>query len=258
MRSPVWLILSLCLISGSFTPAGLAQNQSKPTSESLAQTLLAQEPSADQEGGILIPKSSAIAITFKFPVNFDPKGQKVNYPITVALAQPLRDSTGRIVAAKDALVNIYFRPLKDGVEIEAYSIVIAGRVIPIKTTPMVLPAVMDPERFGLEFVPSPGIFSNLADALVQWLAAAENINLATRTSLAAGLALTQGVALPRPKKAPPLVTIVEGNTFVLPLAEDVVLPESLPLTLDTPSSEGEGFAPEPPPAPPQPTPPSGP
>jgi hypothetical protein len=196
---------------------------------------------------ITIPESSAIAVSFKTQVVFNPKQKKYNYryPVTLSLVQPLRDSNGNIIAPVDSLVSAYLKPTSGAAVIEGASIVIGGRVIPIKTTGILVPAQTDPTAFGSEYTPSPGRLSNLSESLLLWLGTSEGtLKAPIQTALGAGLALATGLSQPTPKAIPPVVTIGQGDIYVLTLASTVTLP---PIPLQnfesTPASGSQDEAP---------------
>ena len=102
----------------------------------LAQVQMPVPSTPNQE--VTIPQSSAITITFSSPVTFD-AGQKQSLPITAFLAQPLLDSNGNIVAPANSPVSVQLKPTQGGVQIQAESLVIGGRVIPIQASSLFIP-----------------------------------------------------------------------------------------------------------------------
>jgi hypothetical protein len=84
----------------------------------------------------IIPTSSAIVIGFPDDLVLDAKDETV---ATLRTIDPVYDQNGAEVAQKNSLVNARLKPVNGGVEIVADSILIRGRVIPLRVSSVVIP-----------------------------------------------------------------------------------------------------------------------
>jgi hypothetical protein len=84
----------------------------------------------------IIPESAGIAIGFPNDMILNAKDETVT---TLRTAQPVWDQNGNEVAPENSLITARLKPVKDGVEIVADSILIRGRVIALRASSVVVP-----------------------------------------------------------------------------------------------------------------------
>ena len=80
-----------------------------------------------------IPQATAITVLFPSEILMDAK-QKQDYTATALLAQPIMDISRNVVVPANAPVTILLHPTKQGADLIANSLVIAGQVFPIQTS----------------------------------------------------------------------------------------------------------------------------
>ncbi len=140
MKKHTLLKLALALSLSGFTTAPALASQpvevGQPTSSQ--GTVIPQEVGQSTSSqGTVIPQSAAIIVTFPAEMTLD-AGKKQDYPITLALAQPLLDSNGNVVVPQNSPVSVLLRTTTSGVQIIAESVVARGMVIPIQASSPVI------------------------------------------------------------------------------------------------------------------------
>ena len=133
------MLLSLaCSISflGSVTLGATDQNVPTQRYGQPPATLRVQPPAVSQN--ITIPQSTAIVISFPQPLSVD-VGQKQEYPFTVPLSQPIKDSQGNILVTENSPVSIVLKPTKGGAKIVAKSLVVNGQIVLIEASTQMIP-----------------------------------------------------------------------------------------------------------------------
>ncbi|PSB02631.1 hypothetical protein C7B64_12340 [Merismopedia glauca CCAP 1448/3] len=187
---------------------------------------------------VVIPEASAIAVIFKTPMTYVPKGQKQNYPVTGFLAEPLKDDRGNVVVPVNALVTLYLKPTDEGALISGNGIVIGGRLMSITTSSILVPAQTETVFFGSEYVPTPGIVNRVSTSFLSIVTDSDALKPELRFSLGLGLAIASGLSTPKAKSPPAVVTIGENSVYVLTLTAPVTLPSHLiPVTEPTPNQQ---------------------
>jgi hypothetical protein len=120
---------------GSVTLAASAQNV--PTQRyGQPPAMRTQLQAVNQD--ITIPLSTAIVISFPQPLTVD-VGQKQEYPFTVPLSQPIKDSQGNVLVPENTPVSIVLKPTKGGAKIVAKSLVVNGQIISIEASTQMIP-----------------------------------------------------------------------------------------------------------------------
>jgi len=107
-----------------------------PANAQQAPTLPSQPPVVSSE--ISIPQDTAIIVSFPAPVTVD-VGQKKDYPLTVPLANAIKDAQGNVIVPENTPVSIVLKPKEGGAKIVAQSLVINGRIVAIKASGQVIP-----------------------------------------------------------------------------------------------------------------------
>jgi hypothetical protein len=97
--------------------------------------MMKQKTETTQKIQQIIPTSAAIAIGFPNDMILNAKDETVT---TLRTAQPVYDQNGSEVAPENSLITARLKPVKGGVEIVADSILIRGRVIPLRASSVVV------------------------------------------------------------------------------------------------------------------------
>ncbi|WP_414528935.1 hypothetical protein [Nodularia chucula] len=87
---------------------------------------------------ITIPQDTAIIVSFPTSVTVD-VGQDHEYPLTLPLNQAIADDQGNTIVPKNTPITITLKPTNGGVKIVAQSLVVDGRIVPIKASSQIIP-----------------------------------------------------------------------------------------------------------------------
>jgi hypothetical protein len=88
--------------------------------------------------GVVIPRSTAIIISFAQPISID-ANQHQEYPLTAMLAQPIRAAQGQVIVPENTPVSIALKPTQGGILLVAKSLVINGRIVPCQAMSQLIP-----------------------------------------------------------------------------------------------------------------------
>ena len=94
------------------------------------------------QGGSRIPQGAAITVQFCSNVKFNYE-QGSSFPITLALARPITDRQGNVVAPVNSLVRARVEPKEDETQLKPKALVVGGRYIPVETEAVSVPALTD-------------------------------------------------------------------------------------------------------------------
>jgi hypothetical protein len=204
------LIYALALTASVIVPTTLpAAAESVPSYQSYSAS-----------GGTVIPQSTAITVAFPANMVIDAKKDQ-DYPTTLLLAQPLFDSYGNQVAAQNSPVAARIRPVKDGAQVIAESLVIQGRTVPIQATSPILPSRKVTISSGTDEAKglSP-LFGRVGGGLFGGLNGGDPTKFGQGAMLGSGIGAIAGLAS---GKSVHVVEIPQGSVYVLTLQTAVAL-----------------------------------
>ncbi len=177
----------------------------------------------------IIPPSSAIAVTFCSDFEFNSKHES-GFPITLFLARPILDSNGNTIAPVNSLVSAKLQPTDEGAEMKAESLVVGGRVIPIKTSTIPIPMLTRVRRENFSYSygqNNQGLALGLANGLQKWLGNQGVLSEGVSDVLNFGLSVAEGVSTGlnnRKSKATTTRKFPERILYVLTLTSTIALP----------------------------------
>ncbi|WP_404788595.1 hypothetical protein [Altericista sp. CCNU0014] len=168
----------------------------------------------------VIPQSTALTVVFPANLTIDAKKEQ-DYPTTLLLAQPLFDSYGNQIAAQNSPVSARIRPVKDGAQVIAESIVIQGRTVPIQATSPVLPSRKVTLSNGTDEAKalSP-VAGRIGGGLFGGLNGGDPMQFSQGAMLGSGIGAIAGLAS---GKSVHIVEIPQGSLYVLTLQTAVAL-----------------------------------
>jgi hypothetical protein len=168
----------------------------------------------------VIPQSTAITVAFPANMVLDAKKEQ-DYPTTLMLAQPLLDSMGNQLAAQGSPVVARLRPVKNGAQIIAESLVIHGRTVPIQATSPVLPSRKVVLSSGMQQAQgmSP-LGARVGGGLLGGINGGNFVDFNQGAMLGSGLGALAGLAS---EKSVQVVEIPQGSVYVLTLQMPVAL-----------------------------------
>ncbi|HBB33082.1 MAG TPA: hypothetical protein DDZ80_04375 [Cyanobacteria bacterium UBA8803] len=136
MNKYSWLSLAITL--SLLSPAQLSLLAQTTTSNSQAKPTTTQQPIPNTT--VTIPKATAIVVTFPNNTQFDAGGQK-SFPIVLRLAEPILDNNGNVLAPVNSRVNALLVPVDKSTQIVLQSLIIKGKIVPIKAYSQKIPGI---------------------------------------------------------------------------------------------------------------------
>jgi len=185
---------------------------------------------------IRIPKSSAVTTTFCSDVKFHQK-EASNFPVTLALARPILDQNGNVIAPVNSIVRANVDITDEEIQIEPEAVVIGGRYIDIDTSAVPVPALTNTRSTTFSRTRlnrgQRGVPFRIADNLSNWLLT-QQTTLETDTTDLLGFGLSIATGLTRGLNEPDIPDpeeeevkkIREGMKLTFPLESSVELPVS--------------------------------
>jgi hypothetical protein len=190
-------------------------------------------PTASEDEVVTIPQSSAIIVSFPAEIILDPK-RKHNLPITLPLLQPIVDTDGQVVAPAKSLVLAQLKAIKGGDLIEVTAVVVGGRVIPLHSEAVLVPAQHKFEDVAAYFSnANPSRLNNVLNSAQTWQLTqsfgsdSDNPSISKFDLIGLGLAIGFGATQPVNKLPPPFVNIAQGSVYILTLAAPITIPKRL-------------------------------
>lgn len=135
-RQLLSLACSMSLLGLVTLPSYARTSASKESHPILQSQPISQDQPITQD--ISLPQSTAIVISFPLAVNVD-VGQHKDYPLTVPLAQAIKDRQGHVLVPENTPVSIVLNPSEGGAKIVAKSMVINSQVVAIQASSQVIP-----------------------------------------------------------------------------------------------------------------------
>ncbi|BAZ48042.1 hypothetical protein NIES4103_06470 [Nostoc sp. NIES-4103] len=209
------MLLSLaCSMSllGSFVMSANAQPvTTQPTVQPQSQTV-------NEE--ISIPQDTAIIISFPAPVTVD-VGQKKDYPLTVPLANPIKDAQGNTIAPENTPVTIVLKPKDGGAKIVAQSLVINGRIVSIQASSQVIPGTtITHKRANDKAVENGSVWGRIGGSTLGFLSQGDPDQFDRGAMLGSAVGLIAGLRSPENTR---IVQIPQSSVYVLSLEAPISL-----------------------------------
>ncbi len=208
-------------------PAAAEEVPDKPSAGALP------GPTASEKEVVTIPQSSAIIVSFPAEITLDPK-RKHNIPITLPLLQPIVDTDGQVVAPAKSLVLARLKSIKGGDLIEVTAVVVGGRVIPLHSEGILVPAQHRSEDVSAFYTnANPSRLNNIIGSAQTWQFTqsfggdSNNSSISKFDLLGLGLAIGFGATQPVSRLPPAFVNIAQGSVYILTLATPIIIPKRL-------------------------------
>lgn len=183
-----------------------------------AQPVPIQPPVISEE--ISIPQDTAIIISFPASVTVD-VGQKKDYPLTVPLANAIKDAQGNIIAAENTPVTIVLKPTDGGAKIMAQSLVINGRIISIKASSQIIPGTtITHKRANDKAVENGSIWGRIGGSTLGFLNQGDPDQFDRGAMLGSAVGLLAGLRSPENTR---VVQIPQSSVYVLSLEAPINL-----------------------------------
>ncbi|HBE17663.1 MAG TPA: hypothetical protein DEG17_00225 [Cyanobacteria bacterium UBA11149] len=210
------IIASLSLLN-PITPPILAQTtpsnyQEQPT---ITQPII-------KKNTRIIPQSTAIIITFPNNVQFD-AGGKDSFPIILRLVEPILDHTGNIIAPANSRLNAAIVPSNKSAKIIANSLIVNGKVLPIKASSQTIPSVKVTVRSRMEQAQNYAqTFSRTGTATLIFDSETNSNDMIRSMIIAGGMGAIIGFLSP---KSVDVANFTQNTEYILTLEEAVNIEE---------------------------------
>ncbi|MBH8563558.1 hypothetical protein I8748_15405 [Nostoc sp. CENA67] len=205
------LACSMSLLGSFVMPANAQPVTTQPTVQPQSQTV-------NEE--ISIPQDTAIIISFPAPVTVD-VGQKKDYPLTVPLANPIKDAQGNTIAPENTPVTIVLKPKDGGAKIVAQSLVINGRIVSIQASSQVIPGTtITHKRANEKAVENGSVWGRIGGSTLGFLSQGDPDQFDRGAMLGSAVGLIAGLRSPENTR---VVQIPQSSVYVLSLEAPISL-----------------------------------
>ena len=205
------LACSMSLLGSVVLPANAQPVTTQPTVQPQSQAV-------NEE--ISIPQDTAIIVSFPAPVTVD-VGQKKDYPLTVPLANPIKDAQGNTVAPENTPVTIVLKPKDGGAKIVAQSLVINGRIVSIKASSQVIPGTtITHKRANDKAVENGSVWGRIGGSTLGFLSQGDPDQFDRGAMLGSAVGLISGL---RSAENTRVVQIPQSSVYVLSLEAPINL-----------------------------------
>ena len=184
----------------------------------------------------VVPQSAPLVLTFLKEVSLD-AGQKQEYPTTLILGHPLKDSNGNVIAPKNSPVSVKLKTTGKEVQIIPESIVTENQVIPIKASSLVLSGSKITVTSGAEKAKQITPICTRIGAGLSGSISGGDIE-ASQLGALLGNGACSLIAVTSPEKTY-VVKIPQGSIYVFSLEAPVTLPSVLKDTQLTKPTESQ-------------------
>lgn len=228
---------SIAIVGGQVTPAAAqfsppsgsqtSSQTSSQTTEGSQTTAAATTPSVPNNSRLLealaarnrvIPASTGVVVTFLAPVSIDVN--EAAYPMTLPLTSPIYDSQGNVVAPENSPVSVMIQPGEGGATIQAQSVLINGRLMPIQaTSPMIPGTTITHMRANDRAADDGATLGRITASGFGFLNGGDPDAFDQGGMLGNFVGMLAG----RQDESSRIVQIPQGSVFVLPLAQSIPL-----------------------------------
>ncbi|MFN6572061.1 hypothetical protein [Dendronalium sp. ChiSLP03b] len=169
---------------------------------------------------ISIPQDTAVIVSFPASVTID-VGQKKDYPLTVPLANAIKDAQGNTIAAENTPVTIVLKPTDGGAKILAQSLVINGRIVSIKASSQTIPGTtITHKRANDKAVENGSIWGRIGGSTLGFLNQGDPDQFDRGAMLGSAVGLLAGLRSPENTR---VVQIPQSSVYVLSLEAPISL-----------------------------------
>lgn len=211
MQMLLSLACSMSLLGSFVMPANAQPVTTQPTVQPQSQTV-------NEE--ISIPQDTAIIISFPAPVTVD-VGQKKDYPLTVPLANAIKDAQGNTIAPENTPVTIVLKPKDAGAKIVAQSLVINGRIVSIQASSQVIPGTtITHKRANDKAVENGSVWGRIGGSTLGFLSQGDPDQFDRGAMLGSAVGLIAGLRSPENTR---VVQIPQSSVYVLSLEAPISL-----------------------------------
>ncbi|MEL6353109.1 MAG: hypothetical protein AAFR58_15350 [Cyanobacteria bacterium J06627_28] len=166
----------------------------------------------------MIPASTGVVVTFLAPVSIDV--DEAAYPMTLPLTSPIYDSQGTVVAPENSPVSVMIQPGEGGATIQAQSVLINGRLMPIQaTSPMIPGTTITHMRANDRAADDGATLGRITASGFGFLNGGDPDSFDQGGMLGNFVGMLAG----RQDESSRIVQIPQGSVFVLPLSESIPL-----------------------------------
>ncbi|QSJ19416.1 hypothetical protein JYQ62_12250 [Nostoc sp. UHCC 0702] len=205
------LACSMSLLGSVVLPANAQPVTTQPTVQPQSQAV-------NEE--ISIPQDTAIIVLFPAPVTVD-VGQKKDYPLTVPLANPIKDAQGNTIAPENTPVTIVIKPKDGGAKIVAQSLVINGRIVSIQASSQVIPGTtITHKRANDKAVENGSVWGRIGGSTLGFLSQGDPDQFDRGAMLGSAVGLISGLRSPENTR---VVQIPQSSVYVLSLEAPISL-----------------------------------
>jgi hypothetical protein len=170
--------------------------------------------------GITIPQDTALIVSFPALVTVD-VGQKKDYPLTVPLANAIKDASGNTIAPENTPVSIILKPTDGGAKIVAQSLVINGRIVSIKASSQTIPGTtITQKRANDKAVENGSIWGRIGGSTLGFLSQGDPDQFDRGAMLGSAVGLLTGL---RSAENTRVVQIPQSSVYVLSLEAPISL-----------------------------------
>jgi hypothetical protein len=216
MKAQILLSLACSLsLLGAVTVPAMAQ----PVPSVPPQPTVQPQPQAISQD-ITIPQDTAIIVSFPAPVTVD-VGQKKDYPLTLPLANAIKDAQGNVVAPENTPVTIVLQPTDGGAKIVAQSLVINGRIVSIKASSQMIPGTtITHKRANDKAVENGSVWGRLTGSTLGFISNGDPEQFDRGAMLGSAIGLVSGL---RSAENTRIVQIPQSSVYVLSLEAPIQL-----------------------------------
>ncbi|ABA19968.1 conserved hypothetical protein [Trichormus variabilis ATCC 29413] len=169
---------------------------------------------------VSIPQDTAIVVSFPAPITVD-VGQKKDYPLTVTLANAIKDVQGNTIVAENTPVTIVLKPTEGGARIVAQSLVINGRIVAIKASSQTIPGTTITHKGANDAaVESESIWGKIGGSALGFLSNGNPEQFDRGVMLGSAMGLLSGL---RSAENTRVVQIPQSSVYVLSLEAPITL-----------------------------------
>lgn len=169
---------------------------------------------------VTIPQDTAIIVSFPAPVTVD-VGQKQDFPLTVPLANAIKDAQGNVVAPENTPVTIILKPTNGGAKIVAQSLVVNGRIVSIKASSQIIPGTtVTQKRANDKAVENGSVYGRLAGSTLGFLSNGDPEQFDRGAMLGSAIGIVTGL---RSAENTRIVQIPQSSVYVLSLEAPIQL-----------------------------------
>jgi hypothetical protein len=164
---------------------------------------------------VTVPQSTAIVVAFPASIAVDVGDEDEPYPLTLPLAQAIRDPQGNVLIPENTPVSIVVQPTDHGAKIVAQSLVVNGHIVPIQASSPVIPsATITHRRANDRAIENGAVLGRLVGSGFGFLNSGDPDQFDRGAMLGNTVGMLMGLRSPQRTH---VVQIPQGSVFVLAL-----------------------------------------